>query len=66
MEQKEFDKLDSTDKKLNAIFNQKEEMLKWFKKAKSLASDFDEAWLRTALDFENYRKDEDLIRLARN
>ena len=48
-----------------AILGKKPEMLEWFKHAKSLNVEFDAAYLSTALDFEKYRTDADLLSIAR-
>jgi serine/threonine protein kinase/Flp pilus assembly protein TadD len=48
-----------------AIIGQKSEMLKWFLRAKSKNPEYDAAYLRTAMDFEKYRNDVDLLSTAR-
>ncbi|MBI4811228.1 MAG: protein kinase [Ignavibacteriales bacterium] len=48
-----------------AVIGQKSEMLKWFKRVKSMNPEYDAAYLRTAMDFEKYRNDPDLLSAAR-
>jgi tetratricopeptide (TPR) repeat protein len=50
---------------LYAVLEQKNDMLYWFNRAKTMAPDFDEAYLRTALDFEQYRNDSELLTIAK-
>jgi tetratricopeptide (TPR) repeat protein len=65
-------KLDSTDEDIimkvtrgYAVLGMKNEMLNWFRRAKAMNPEYDAAYLRTALDFEKYRNDTDLLILAR-
>ncbi len=65
-------KMDSTNSdiiwgiaRIYSILRHKQEMLEWFKKAKSMSSEFDEALLKTEIDFEYYFNDEDLLAIAR-
>lgn len=44
-----------------AVLKKKKEMLDWFHRAKAMNPEYDAAYLRTALDFENYRSDPDLL-----
>jgi tetratricopeptide (TPR) repeat protein len=48
-----------------AVLGQKSEILKWFKRARAMNSEYDPAYLRTAMDFEKYRNDPDLLSIAR-
>jgi hypothetical protein len=65
-------KLDSTNEEIimsvtrgYAILGMKTEMLQWFKRSKAMNPEYDAAYLRTALDFEKYRSDPDLLIIAR-
>lgn len=49
-----------------SILMKKEKVLKYFEMARTQAPDFDEFYLRTAINFENFRNAPDLINLARN
>ncbi|MBI3189343.1 MAG: hypothetical protein HYZ33_01715 [Ignavibacteriales bacterium] len=51
--------------KVAAILGEKEDMLSWYEKARTLNSDFDAAYLATAIEFEQYRNDADLLLVAR-
>jgi serine/threonine protein kinase/predicted Zn-dependent protease len=48
-----------------AILDQKAEMLKWFAYVKTMNPEYDGAYLRTAMDFEKYRDDHDMLSIAR-
>jgi eukaryotic-like serine/threonine-protein kinase len=65
-------RLDSTDEEVAmkiartfAILGEKNKTLEWFKRAKSMNPEYDAAYLTTAMDFEKYRKDADLLVIAR-
>ncbi|MBI5476249.1 MAG: protein kinase [Ignavibacteriales bacterium] len=65
-------KLDSTNEEVimkvtraYAVLGQKSEVLEWYKRAKSMNPEYDAAYLRTAMDFEKYRNDPDLLSIAR-
>ncbi len=47
-----------------AVLKDKKEMLEWFHRAKTMNPEYDADYLRTALDFENYRNDPELLSLA--
>ncbi|MBI3194796.1 MAG: tetratricopeptide repeat protein, partial [Ignavibacteriae bacterium] len=51
--------------KVAALLGEMQEMLSWYEKARTLNSDFDEAYLATAIEFEQYRNDADLLLIAR-
>jgi len=51
--------------RIYAILNDKEQTLEWFRRAKSMSSDFDEAFLKTDIDFENVQGDPELLSIAR-
>ncbi|MBI3194805.1 MAG: tetratricopeptide repeat protein, partial [Ignavibacteriae bacterium] len=51
--------------RVHSLLKQKQKMLEWFKKAKSMSPEFDEALLKTEIDFEYYFSDEDLLAIAR-
>lgn len=48
-----------------AVLGLKNEMLMWFKRVKAMNPEYDAAYLRTAIDFEKYRSDPDLLIIAR-
>ena len=48
-----------------AVLGQKSEMLNWYKRARTMNPEYDAAYLRTAMDFEKYRNDPDLLSIAR-
>jgi serine/threonine protein kinase/Flp pilus assembly protein TadD len=65
-------KLDSTNEEIimkvvrgYAIMGLKNDMLNWFKRVKGMNTEYDVAYLRTALDFEKFRSDPDLLIVAR-
>lgn len=47
-----------------SILGKKEKMLEWFRRAKSMNPEYDTPFLVTAMDFDKYRKDPDLLALA--
>ncbi|MBI5216777.1 MAG: protein kinase [Ignavibacteriae bacterium] len=49
-----------------AILSDKQSMLIWFQRAHAMNSEYDVEFLRTALDFEKYRNDNDLLLAARH
>ena len=51
--------------RLYAVLDKKELMLKWFARAKSMSSDFDEAYIRSTMDFQAFRNDSALMELGR-
>ena len=51
--------------RIYAILGNKSLTLQWFQKAKTMAPDFNEAYLRLALDFEKFKNDDELLQLAR-
>ncbi|MDI6767181.1 MAG: protein kinase [Bacteroidota bacterium] len=51
--------------RIYAVLGQKENMLNWFKRARAMNPEYDPAYLRTAMDFEKYRNDPDLLSIAR-
>src|SRR5262249_40282894 len=51
--------------RMYAILGSKDLMLEWYRKAKEKNPEYDLAYLATALDFEKYRKDPDLLLIAR-
>ena len=51
--------------RIYAILEKKGKMLEWFDKARSMSPEFDAAFIATAIDFEKYRKDPDLLLVAR-
>ncbi len=64
--------LDSMDEEISmkcarifAIMGNKAQMLSFFRHARSMNPEYDPAYLATAIDFENYRHDPDLLTLAR-
>ncbi len=48
-----------------AVLGLKEKMVEWFKRARGMNPEYDAAYLTTAMDFENYRQDPDLLAVAR-
>jgi serine/threonine protein kinase/tetratricopeptide (TPR) repeat protein len=48
-----------------AILKQKTKMLEWFEKAHKIDPQYDVAFLKTAIDFETYQNDPDLLLRAR-
>lgn len=48
-----------------ALLGRKQEMLYWFERAKTMNPEYDVAYLSTAIDFEKYAKDPDLLFIAR-
>ncbi len=63
---------DSTDSELifsaarvYAVLGKKKEMLGMFRKARSMNPDYDVSYLKTAIDFENYRDDPALLAVLR-
>ena len=48
-----------------AILGKKEQMLTWFEKARNMNPEYDAAFIATAIDFEKYRQDSDLLLAAR-
>jgi tetratricopeptide (TPR) repeat protein len=64
-------RVDSTDEdvamkitRVYAVLGRKEEMLGWFRRTKSMNPEYDLPFLATAMDFERYRKDPDLLAIA--
>lgn len=51
--------------RIYAVLGRKDLVLHWFAKARSLNSEYDEAYLSTAMDFERYRRDRDLLLISR-
>jgi len=51
--------------RIYAALGKKDQMLAWYRRAKSMNPEYDAAYLKTAMDFENYRKDPDLLLVAR-
>ncbi len=65
-------KLGSTDEEVAmkiarvfAVLAKKDSMLQWYKRAKAMNPEYDAAYLTTAMDFEKYRQDRDLLTIAR-
>jgi eukaryotic-like serine/threonine-protein kinase len=48
-----------------AVLGQKDKMLEWFKRAKAMNPEYDVPFLATAIDFEKYRNDPDLLFIAK-
>ncbi len=48
-----------------AILGVKDRMLEWFKRVRAMTTEYDASYLRTAMDFEKYRNDPDLLSIAR-
>ncbi len=68
----EAGRLDSTNEdvvlkiaRVYAVLGMKDRMLDWYKRAKSMSPEYDVAYLTTAMDFEKFRKDVDLLAIAR-
>jgi TolB-like protein/Flp pilus assembly protein TadD len=51
--------------RIYAVLREKDEMLEAFTHAKAMDPEYDAAYLATALDFERYRSDPDLLSIAR-
>ena len=65
-------KLDSTNEEIimkiargYAVMGLRNDMLSWFKRVRAMNPEYDAAYLRTAIDFEKYRSDTDLLMIAR-
>ncbi len=65
-------KLDSTNNeilikvaRIYAALGNKEKMLTWFQRAKAMSAEYDAAYLATAIDFEKFRNDPDLLLMAK-
>ncbi len=50
--------------RIYAVLGQKSPMLKWYRQVKAMNPEYDLAYLTTALDFERYRKDAELLAVA--
>jgi hypothetical protein len=48
-----------------AILGVKDRMLEWFKRVRAMTTEYDASYLRTAMDFEKYRNDPELLSIAR-
>ena len=51
--------------RIYAILGKKQEMIDWFKRARTMSAEFDTQFLATEIDFETFRSDPDLILAAR-
>ncbi|MBI4548643.1 MAG: tetratricopeptide repeat protein, partial [Ignavibacteriae bacterium] len=51
--------------RMYAVLGKRDKVLEWYRRAKAMNPEYDAAYLTTALDFEKYRKDPDLLLLAR-
>ncbi len=65
-------RLDSSDEevimkitRMYGVLGMKEQMLGWFRRAKQMNPEYDAAYVATAMDFEKFRNDPDLLALAR-
>lgn len=51
--------------RIYAVLGHKQDMLEWFVRARRMNSEYDEQYVLSDIDFERYRKDEDLLFVAR-
>ncbi len=51
--------------RIYAVLGKRDELLKWFQRARNKTPEYDEAYLNSAIDLERYRDDPELVQIAK-